>query len=274
MSAIKSIFNFYINSSIHVALAVCSLCAITFLINDLSFDLMFFLLVFLATITGYNFVKYAGVAKLHHISLTPALKTIQVFSLFCFVALMPIVWYLPHELLLSGLILASITVLYALPIFPKHKNLRMLHGWKIFLIAIVWSCVAGLLPFIYFELPIQYDDYLLTIQFGLFVICITLPFDIRDLKYDHVLLGTIPQKLGIKKTKILGLLILGFTILIEFLKDDFKVVHFIALIISCALAAIFLVFSTIKQGKYYSSFWVESMPMVWFAFLVLFIRCF
>ena len=272
MSIIKTVFNFYINSSIHVALAVCALCGITVLTEGFEFSFEFFALIFLATITGYNFVKYAGIAKLHHISLTPALKTIQVFSLLCFLGLITLVWKLPTPFIVACSVLGIFTLLYALPIFPNGKNLRMFGGLKIFLIATVWACVSGLLPLYYFERPIAFDNYIMTLQFGLFVMSITLPFDIRDLQYDSLDLNTIPQRIGVRKTKVLGICCLTLIVLLEFFKDNLHFHELLALIVMCIIASLTVVFSKTNQGKYYSSFWVESLPIVWCGLLILISR--
>lgn len=90
MSVIRQVFRFYINSSIHVALAVCAFTASTYEILNLPFaeNLLFFVF---GTITGYNFVKYAGIAQLHHRSLTSTLQIIQIFlcSVLRVVCIMP-----------------------------------------------------------------------------------------------------------------------------------------------------------------------------------------
>ena len=84
MKFFKKLLDFYINASIHVALAVYAFVRITEFYLDLSYNESLDFFLFFATITGYNFVKYAGVAKLHHRSLTKNLRVIQLFSLSCF----------------------------------------------------------------------------------------------------------------------------------------------------------------------------------------------
>ena len=85
---LKILFNFYINSSVHVALAVYALVRITELYLGLSYNENLDYFIFYGTITGYNFIKYAGIAKLHHRSLTENLKIIQIFSLISFVLML------------------------------------------------------------------------------------------------------------------------------------------------------------------------------------------
>ena len=87
MRFLKLIFDFYIKASIHVALAVYAFLRITEIYFDLPYNKNLNYFIFFGTITGYNFVKYAGVAKLHHRSLTNSLKAIQIFSFFCFLGM-------------------------------------------------------------------------------------------------------------------------------------------------------------------------------------------
>ena len=86
MTYLKLIFNFYINSSIHVALSVYSLVRITEIYAGISYNENLDYFIFYGTITGYNFIKYAGVAKFYHMSLTKNMRLIQIFSFlsFCF----------------------------------------------------------------------------------------------------------------------------------------------------------------------------------------------
>src|SRR5690554_4598680 len=84
MRLFKQIFDFYIDSSIHVALAVFALSWITLLRFHIPYDSAALYFIFFASISGYNFVKYFGIARFRHRSLTNWLKCIQLFSLVCF----------------------------------------------------------------------------------------------------------------------------------------------------------------------------------------------
>jgi len=59
MNLFKLVFNFYINSSIHVALAVYALVRITESYFKLPYNENLDYFIFYGTITGYNFIKYA-----------------------------------------------------------------------------------------------------------------------------------------------------------------------------------------------------------------------
>lgn len=267
MNVLKSVFNFYINASIHVAIAVYCFVRITeyYLGIDYNENLNYF--IFYGTITGYNFVKYFGIAKFHHRSLTRNLKIIQVFSLLCFIAMILYVWQLSLEIILWMVPFGLLTVLYAIPFLSGfQKNLRNVSYLKIIVIALVWAGVTVLLPLIDAK---QIPDDITVYQFiqrFLFVCVLILPFDIRDMQFDAISLQTIPQKIGIEKTKKLGYVLLLFTLVFEFListntvtRNAYLIVFFITLFL--------LMRSSENQSKYYSSFWVESIPVLWFILL-------
>ena len=95
-----------------------------------------------------------------------------------------------------------------------------------------------------------------------------LPFEIRDLNYDSLKLGTIPQRIGVKRTKIIGIFLLILFFFLEYFKNEIDTKSLTILLIITFVTALFLAFSNKNQSKYYSSFWVESLPIFW---LVLFL---
>ncbi len=90
-----------------------------------------------------------------------------------------------------------ISILYILPILPKQNRLRDLNFIKIFLIAIVWSYL-GLWTLV--DQAISKDIIpIILIERFLFILALTLPFDIRDQDIDHKMgVKTIPNSLGRK----------------------------------------------------------------------------
>ncbi|GAA3636630.1 hypothetical protein GCM10022397_22830 [Flavivirga jejuensis] len=170
---------------------------------------------------------------------------------------------------------AMITFLYAIPFLPKRffldkqHNLRSVSGLKIYLIALIWAGVTVLLPLINNDYYIDTNVIITAIQRYLFIIVLMLPFEIRDLRYDSLKLSTIPQKIGVKQTKLIGSIVLGVFFFLSFLKDDTSAMHIIISIIITGITLLFLVYSKIEQGKSYSSFWVEGVPIIWLILLLL-----
>ncbi len=268
MKLLKRLFAFYINSSIHVALAVVTLLAITVLEFKLQLQTEVWAFIFLASLTGYNFVKYAKVAGLHHRSLTQSLRLIQVFSALCFLALLVLAFQLSLKVLLLTAGFGAATLLYAVPLV-RSKNLRNFSGIKIFVVAFVWAGVTVILPFVASKAEITTEVLLTFLQRILIVIALILPFEIRDVPYDSLNLKTLPQQLGVEKTKILGQVILVVCVLIEIFEIEFELAQFLSLFIFCAVLAWVLKISKPDQNRYFASFWVEGLPMLWLLLYVL-----
>ena len=272
MRFLKIVFDFYLNASIHVAFAVFAFLKITEIYFDLPFNQHLDYFIFFGTITGYNFVKYAGVAKLHHRSLTDSLKVIQVFSLICFLLMCYYAYKIKIETLIISIPYNILTMLYAVPFLSGlAKNLRQISYLKIIIVAFVWSGFTVLLPLVDTEVSIDVNTIIIFLQRFLLVIILILPFDIRDVKYDAISLQTIPKKIGVSQTKTLGLLLLILSLILEYLfpssgrlNTPFMLFFF--------LVIIFLMRSKIEQSKYYSSFWVESLPIIWWLFLLGFLN--
>ena len=259
----KDLLSFYVNSSIHVALAVVSFAIITTLNFGVTVDWYVYLFIFFSAITGYNFVKYAGIAGLHHLSLTKNLRLIQVFSLFIFAALIYILFHLSLNAILISGVLGILTLLYVIPLFGEGKNLRGFAGIKIYVIAFVWSGVTVLLPLVDEINLFQWNVLASLLQRFLFVFALTLPFEIRDLRFDMANLRTVPQIFGVYRTKIIGGLAILTVLMLEFLKSNSDYNSLFSLIFAGILLSIFLNKTRIRQTKYFSSFWAEAIPIFW-----------
>jgi hypothetical protein len=270
MTFLKHLFNFYINASIHVALAVYALTRVTEVYFDLPYNPHLDAFIFFGTITGYNFVKYAGVAKFYHRSLTKSLRLIQIFSLVCFVLLCYFGVLLPLKTLTYFAPFAVLTLLYIIPFLGGfQKNLRAISYLKIFVVAGVWSGVTTSIPLLVNGHEFTSDLLLLFVQRMLFVLALILPFEIRDMQLDIEDIRTLPQKIGIEQTKKVGLVLLLFVLTFEFLITDDKVFRNISLGV-CFGLLFFIMRAKEKQSTYYSSFWVEAIPIVWWGLLFVF----
>jgi hypothetical protein len=262
-------FDFFINSSIHVALSVFALSWMTLLEFQIPYDKDVLYAIFFATISGYNFVKYFGLAKFHHRRLENRLKWIQILSFISFILMIFYVLKLNQTTLIVLGIFGLITFLYAIPFLPKrllldkNHNLRSISGIKIHVIALVWSGVTVMIPLINNDYQMDTDVIIVLLQRFTFVMVLMLPFEIRDLQYDSVQLSTIPQKIGVKPTKIMGLLLLLVFYILNFFKDTINNELLLSYLAVALITATFLLLSKERQPKFYSSFWVESIPLIW-----------
>ncbi|KAB1067501.1 hypothetical protein F6U93_10665 [Tamlana haliotis] len=264
MNLLKKGFAFYIYSSIHVALAAMSLCWVTLLELGLGFDKVVLCFVFFATISGYNFVKIYGLGKFYKKRFGNWLQWIHVCSFFSFLLMCYFGLHLKLQSLLIMGVFSALTFFYAFPFLRGNtRNLRQVEGLKVYIIAVVWMGVSVFLPVINEGFAMTQDVLLMGVQRFAYVLALMLPFEIRDLKHDALNLETIPQKIGLKKTKVLGGLLLAFILVLECFKTQFSVSRMGVLAIVLSVTGSMVWFSRTVQRKYYASFWVEALPILW-----------
>ncbi|MBP6557190.1 MAG: hypothetical protein KA213_02420 [Flavobacterium sp.] len=225
---------------------------------------------FFGTIVGYNFVKYDALARTQKLQMRTQLKVIALLSfLSLLMAVYSFLW-LERTTQLIALLFFGITLLYTLPFFPNRKNARNWAGVKIYIVALCWVGVTLVLPIINAEIPLTTYVFLVAIQRFILIFVLILIFEIIDLKWDDPHLKTVPQQIGVKRTKWVGSLLLVGFLSLEFLDTNFNS-QTMTLKSGVAITVfLFLLFANQKQSKYYSSFWAESIPVLWWVLLLLF----
>ena len=169
-------------------------------------------------------------------------------------------------------VFAVLTFLYTIPFIPKRKflnkqsNLRNIGGLKVFLIALVWVGVTVFIPLLNNHFSIDRMVVTVSVQRFLLVIMLMLPFEIRDLQFDSLKLYTIPQNLGVKRTKILGIFLGLLMFVLEFLKREMSINQIIVLLTILVLTVLLIWFSREKQGRYYAAFWNSCFMVAFNAF--------
>ena len=268
MKLLKQLFNFYLNSSIHVALSTYALVRITFHAFHIPYDESMALFVFFGTIVGYNFVKYDALVRVKKYPIKNQLKIIAVLSLVSFVLVGYYFFHLKRITQVVSVGILAITGLYTLPFFPNKRNARNWAGVKIYIVAICWVGATLVLPLINAEIPFTTDFFIKCIQRFILVFVLILVFEILDLANDDPHLQTVPQKIGVKRTKILGLLLLIPFCLLEFLISTFNYKDLLISFIMVVILSLFIVFANTKRSRYYTSFWVEAVPIFWWLLMV------
>ncbi len=265
MKLFKRIFDFYVFSDIHVALAAFCLVKITLLQFDLQENFIA-LFVFFSTILSYNFIRYFNISvletKTSHWIKTHR-KSLITLNALSFFGLSFLLFKLRLESIFVLIPFFFATLFYAVPIYPTRKNLRSIATLKLFLIAFSWAGVTVLFPMIQNEVYFSMEVWILFLQRFLIILAITIPFDLRDLNYDKFDLKTLPQLIGIKKSKYIGIFAIILFFAFSFMYQNQTGKISINLIIS-VIAIVALYFSSENQSKYYSSFWVEGIPILWF----------
>ena len=265
----KRLFDFYLNSSIHVALAVTAFTAITMINLRLEIDLDLLFFIFFSTIIGYNITKYTGSHESPEAGTNPNSR-ILIFSCLCIIPLLYFIFTQPFSVIIISGLMGLITISYSWPFLWRRSNLRDITSLKIFVIAFVWAIATVILPVLPDGLIFDINLIIEFAQRFIFVLVLTLPFDIRDARFDTNQLGTIPQLIGIKQARVLGVFLLCLVVLFELLKSPLLIDQALILAGISILTAFLVMRSVVKQTQYYASFWVESIPIIWCGLLVLF----
>lgn len=255
------LLDFYLDASIHVALAITALCYLTAIDLTIAVDGHLAGFIFFSSIICYNFVKYGVEARKYLIVNKPYHKAIQVFSFLCAPMASYFFFRLNSALWLPIVLLTLLSALYALPFLPKSKNLRSLGGFKIFLVAFIWSGFTVLLPCL--DVQLQWGAKLWFLFFERFflVLLLFIPFEIRDLSYDSPELKTIPQRFGIIATKLLGYAGIGVLVVLKLLGKGATANTLFEMMLTVAVLAYAIYMAQIKQSRYFASFWVEAIPV-------------
>lgn len=250
MKFFKKILDFYIHSSLHVAFAIASLVLVSENYLDLNDIQNEFFIVFFGTVSGYNFLKYFELF-FHKKLLIKENKLLVSLTISCLFA--SAFFFIQLSELAQFLVIGIFGLIC---LYPLIRRL----GW----LKTVWVafCVTGLTVFLpSFMSQLDWNDYKIVafqrffITFGLLI-----PFEIYDSKFDDLALQTLPHRFGIKTTKIIGyVMIVLFLGLNYFDNSNFTLNTVIGLITFLAIY-----FSNEKRNSYYTAFWVESIPIVWF----------
>lgn len=210
----KQISRLYFYGNIHIALAAVFFAIEPFVIRDLALDPNYLVFVFGSTLAMYNLHRLIGLSKIRSQMKEERFGIIKkdkqsiiilgvIGSLLSIYTLQFIDWAVIKLLFLPILF----SMAYVLPLFPSKKRFRDYNGIKIFLIAGVWAFICCPI-FLNIGLSTPWIVLILIERF-LFILAITIPFDIRDQSVDRISeLGTLVTFLNEKKAVQLSLLLL------------------------------------------------------------------
>ena len=234
-----------------------SLTVMTFFLLEISTDKNLLFFVFLSSVVGYNYAKHPDyfLKKIH----LKKPKTVFWLSVFCVFGSVFFFFRLNTKAQTGVFIVGLLTLFYVFPPF----NFRSLSGIKIYIVALCWVISTLFLPIFQTEFQINTDVWLKSVQRFLLIIILILIFEIIDLKEDNPELKTVPQTIGVKNTKILGVMLLFLFYGLEFFVSSHKVSQFLPNGIFALIIILFLFFASEKRSKYYTTFWVESLPILW-----------
>ena len=258
----KLLFDYYINSSLHVSFCViCYIISIN-LINQIHVNWEDIAFVFFTTFFSYNFIKFNEVLTSINKPVSLLLKSFFLKALISLVVSLYLFFNLSSSKQIFVVIISIVTVLYTIPLISNY-TLRDNPILKILTVAFCWTMLIVIFPFF------GVLDFVNIVYYSLLIFCLVtaqmIPFEIRDMLKDKDLVKTIIHNYGIKYSKNIGyfvlIIALLFTMLTGYLLENLVFKNSILIII--LITAILVNFSREKQNKYYSSFIVESVPVYW-----------
>ena len=162
--------------------------------------------------------------------------------------------------------LALFSILYVIPFLPNKKAIRNLPYVKIVVISMVWSVVMVALPIVNYSGFKGLSDsnfLLLLLEQFLFIFAITLPFDVRDLRYDmESNIKTIPSTIGIKNTITLSHVLLIVFVTLKWIQFNFleqlSISQFVATAITTSITFVIIAFTSRKRGELFFTGFVDG----------------
>lgn len=174
------------------------------------------------------------------------------------------------------IITTGFTIVYAIPIY-KEAGLRYVPVLKIPLVAISWVFLLFMYPLLSvynagaLNNLTEFDSVpflgLRMLQYVFLIMALCIPFEIRDLKYDEQSLRTLPQLIGVKASKIVGILLLAGTLILELLWGGSKLFLSYPALLIVVITATCIWLSDYFKSDCFSSFFVEGIPVLWLFFL-------
>jgi hypothetical protein len=263
MKFVRRLFDLYIDGSLHVGLAAAALAFLTQLFFGVK-DTAVLLFVFFSTVLSYNFIKIFGQSLFDGVVFRERLIGKKDRIVLNTIAASYVLYFILGMDLSSILVLIPFglaTFFYIVPIGRNDANLRSVASIKLFLIAITWAGVSVLFPLVHAKVEVNSEVFLVFIQRTAFILAVAIPFDIRDVQFDAGSLRTLPQIFGVRFSKLVGGFSLVLFFVLEFFREEGQNVFVTGMI--TLLAGFFLLFSRENQNRYYTTFWVESIPVLW-----------
>ena len=268
MIEITSFFRVLINTNIFVSICVfCLALSSEILLKSTNNNISFF--VFFASLFTYNIQRIIRIKKgTNHKRKEWTLKHIKLIYIIIIIgAIFSVYYFLKFNTQTQNIIFIAgvISIMYPF-------GIRSIPYCKILIIASVWTIASMYLLISENNLSLNNNMILHLISRFLFVFAITMPFDIRDIKYDKNNLKTFPISLGIQKSKLLSifaLLLICFNSIVQFSNKILNLNFFFTILIISVFSSILIYKSNEKKEDFFFSFWIESLSVFFYLFLVI-----
>ena len=251
---------FLVSTNLWIALAACALVAFEETRNGLPFDPALLGFVFGGTWASYCLHRLSAFTQ-HRDKIPSAIpgyqRWLQVGTIIGLIIAVLSFFKLPIEQQGLAIGCGLLAGLYILPIPGPYTNIRALPFLKIFLISLVWTGVTALLPVGPDWVSSSTDEvFWTTAGRFFFILAITLPFDLRDLRHDRrQRTRTLPQILGWRATRQLAWLLLGLAAVVDLISGT----PFWPLWLTYLLASGLIAYSSEKRDYLFYGLWLDGL---------------
>lgn len=251
--------------NIFIAIAAGSATLATYAFHSYPPDFNLVGFIFFATLFTYNLQRRAG--NLESTETNHRAKTIFLFT--GLIGMIPFMLRLTFIELLGLAIAGGVSIGYAVPCIRfrgRWYTIREIPYMKLWVIVLAWilsTCVVPLVDIVNIHsIDDQFSTVLFIIQQGAFIVALTIPFDIRDLKVDEHHYRTLPMIVGVNRSvkiarnaMIIAFVAAFFNYLIGFFAFPEMMVQ-----LGISLIGVFLVrYGRIGRKELYYSIFLDGM---------------
>lgn len=223
--------------------------------------------IFFSALFSYNLLKFFGFEKKEKETNFITKIIVVVSASACFFYYKDISAVSIKYFIVAGLL----TFLYANPLFVNKKrgfSIRKFWFLKSITVALVWTITSSIIPLIEFQAT-ESQLYLFSLEKFLFILGITIPYDIKDLQKDKLQKGmtSFVMKFGVSITIIVSNFVLFCALCLAFyLFPNFR----LATILIYTSAIIINVFTNESRTTHWYTFLVDGL-IILYLFIYLFI---
>ncbi|MEX1000721.1 MAG: hypothetical protein WDZ35_01255 [Crocinitomicaceae bacterium] len=262
---LKKAIPFFVYSNLWISTGAACMAWLYYQLENLPIHLYLLFFLFFSTLLTYTFQRYIKLYQkepIHGPRVEWMKQHPQLVKLFLFVGAIGTLIFLPFLSWKSMLVLPLLGLLSFLYAFKfrwnkRRTNLRDLSGIKILLIAAVWAVSCSVLPAIESG-NFNLSSFSITAGFFSYIIGITIPFDIRDIKVDEAEKKTIPQLFGVPFAKIIAcsLIVFSYFIWAGNFEPDY------GLMIGMLLSVVLIGLSKPNRGELFFSFFIDGALII------------
>jgi len=271
----RDFLKYYVDSSVHVALALCCLYMLSAHLMNLLMDFKWITFLFFSSVSYYNIVKFGGLLLKTKNKSTSFLVFVRILTKISLLVSLVLFCFFNFELQIFISAHGLLSMAYALPVLSSKPQLRN-HGFlKVFIVAFIWTSFTFLAPILlengleFIDMNNAYRDWILLYsQRFILVVILMIPFELRDVREDQLYSRTIPQYFGVTNTKWLSALLAMLWLILTFVRERYVFVEVGSRFIIWLILLLIIGLSSTKQRPYFASFWVEAVPMLFWLILI------